>query len=210
MKGTPGEKEHSDRHMRSHHSSTGGKQFNKKVVSTAMSAQQQQRPVRTALFGRPQEASSSKHCSSGSFVSSCFSDNGLLSGRLLSGSIEKFVLGCTPVEAMSSSPKGPRQSADRSGTFTPVREADSPNAFRSTAQSCPAAFLSRQSTRSPSSPGYAGARFSEAPSPKVLPKPPVHWFDADESDIVSPAPCGFSGTCREMTNALKGLLKVQC
>ncbi|KAK2144075.1 hypothetical protein LSH36_788g02013 [Paralvinella palmiformis] len=51
---------------------------------------------------------------------------------------------------------------------------------------------------------YAGARFSEPPSPKVLPKPPTHWFVAGEK------PAQSLSSCVEMTNALKGMLKVQC
>ena len=51
---------------------------------------------------------------------------------------------------------------------------------------------------------YAGARFSEPPSPKVLPKPPTHWFAAGEQ------PGQTKSSCVEMTNALKGMLKVQC
>lgn len=65
----------------------------------------------------------------------------------------------------------------------------------------------RSSSKSPPTPAYAGAKFSEAPSPKVLPKPPVHWVATTSSSL--PTSCRV-GTCHEMTNVLKGLLKVQC
>ncbi len=46
---------------------------------------------------------------------------------------------------------------------------------------------------------YAGAKFNEPPSPKVLPKPPVHWFGNETT----------TGACTEMTSFLKVMLKVQ-
>lgn len=49
---------------------------------------------------------------------------------------------------------------------------------------------------------YAGAKFSEPPSPTVLPKPPVHWFSFEEV----PKP---PHSCSQITVALKGLLNVQ-
>lgn len=53
---------------------------------------------------------------------------------------------------------------------------------------------------------YAGAKFSDPPSPKVLPKPPMHWVISGRASSVS-----MSGarTCSEMTNVLKVMLKVQ-
>lgn len=68
----------------------------------------------------------------------------------------------------------------------------------------------RSLSKSPPTPAYAGAKFSEAPSPKVLPKPPMHWMDSTLTSILPPSSCRVGGTCREMTDALKGLLKVQC
>ncbi|XP_013383119.1 proline-rich nuclear receptor coactivator 2-like [Lingula anatina] len=47
---------------------------------------------------------------------------------------------------------------------------------------------------------YAGAKYNEPPSPKVLPKPPVHWFMNEENK---------PPRCDELTNHLKFMLKVQ-
>lgn len=49
---------------------------------------------------------------------------------------------------------------------------------------------------------YAGAKFSDPPSPKVLPKPPNHWFATGHQFP--------KHNCTEMSNVLKVMLKVQC
>lgn len=52
---------------------------------------------------------------------------------------------------------------------------------------------------------YAGAKFSEPPSPASLPKPPSHWT----SRFIITSCQRSSETCCSMTNHLKMLLNVQ-
>ncbi|XP_046384925.1 proline-rich nuclear receptor coactivator 2 [Ischnura elegans] len=49
---------------------------------------------------------------------------------------------------------------------------------------------------------YAGAKFSDPPSPAALPKPPSHWTTCAHM------PPGRSEKCVDMSNRLKFLLKV--
>jgi hypothetical protein len=64
---------------------------------------------------------------------------------------------------------------------------------------------------------YAGAKFSEPPSPKVLPKPPSHWFADDDSCDSSSSDSSvnenrdplMSSKCSEMAYQLKLMLNVQ-
>jgi len=60
-------------------------------------------------------------------------------------------------------------------------------------------------SRSPSPQGnaYAGPRFSDPPSPELLPKPPTHWTSFGSSVMTTP-----SGNCSDMSSQLKLLLKV--
>lgn len=87
--------------------------------------------------------------------------------------------------------------------------AGSPKTAEQYLKSLPHKSRGRMGRKSPSkspvqkaSPAYAGAKFSEPPSPKVLPKPPVHWMNADSSSRLW-------NNCAEMTNVLKVMLKVQ-
>jgi hypothetical protein len=54
-------------------------------------------------------------------------------------------------------------------------------------------------SNSPNSLVYAGARFNESPSPKVLPKPPLHWVGSPK--VVD---------CGAIECVLKVMLRVQC
>lgn len=69
----------------------------------------------------------------------------------------------------------------------------------------------RSTSNSPSNPefcgtapqvAYAGARFGDSPSPRLLPPPPLHWI----SGGMIPAP--VFGSCVSLTSELKTLLQV--
>lgn len=66
---------------------------------------------------------------------------------------------------------------------------------------------SRSTVESPSKnfPGYAGAKFGDAPAPHDLPLPPQHWIASENiqssSSLFSP--------CQDMATHLKAILQVQ-
>jgi len=182
MKENNGQKEHSERHTRSHQMAAGGRHY-RKVVSATVNGQ---RSAQTSLFGQAQQMLSTK--------SNVFTENML---AVVEDKHAHRVVDGAGSQSLQTTASAPVQSPDASRVVskTPPR--------------CSPAVSLRQSNGSPSSPGYAGAKFSEAPSPKVLPKPPNHWVDSSSS-LISPLSCRSASSCREMTDALKGLLKVQC
>lgn len=186
MKETQGQKEYSDRHTRSHQQMSAGGRHYRKVVSATMTAQ---RSARTSLFGQARQMLSTKPNAFAGNMSDCVEEK---HSRRVVGSA-----GAQGTDGFQGTVNTFVQSSQVSDTVC------------RTPQSCSPVASLRQSNRSPSSPGYAGAKFSEAPSPKVLPKPSNHWVDM-RSSILSPSSCRSASPCREMTNALKGLLKVQC
>lgn len=121
--------------------------------------------------------------------------------RYLSSSVgerENMLNGFVPLAATSGINGGIRNGS------SPIRLTDTSQqrqGLRESPSTC------RSKSKSPQSPAYAGAKFSDAPSPKVLPKPPMHWVD---TGLVPPTSCTAGTSCRAMTDALKGLLKVQC
>lgn len=51
---------------------------------------------------------------------------------------------------------------------------------------------------------YAGAKFHDPPSPKVLPKPPSHWMSGDRM-----SPQNTDNNCQNLTSHLKMMLNVK-
>jgi len=184
MKEVNGQREHSDRHTRSHQVAAGGRQY-RNMVSATMNGQ---RSARTSLFGQARQTLPTKP---------------KVAESMSAGVKEKRS------HRMVDGTESQRTHAFQSTTCAPVQSPDVSDVVCKTPPNCSQSTLLRQSNRSPSSPGYAGAKFSEAPSPKVLPKPPNHWV-VTGSSLLSPSSCRSASTCREMTDALKGLLKVQC
>jgi len=180
----PGQKEHCEQQIRSHLVAAGGRQFRKTVSSTMTG----QRSARTSLFGgqERQIQPTKTNMSAGSVLAGVEDKQ---SRRVLDG-----VQGTHGFQVIACSSDWQPDLSDM--------------VCRTPQSHSPAASL-RQLNRSPSSPTYAGAKFSEAPSPKLLPKPPNHWVNAAFS-FLPPSTCSSASPCREMTDALKGMLKVQC
>jgi proline-rich nuclear receptor coactivator 2 len=111
---------------------------------------------------------------------------------------------------LTSTKKGQRQQ-QRTGQQhqgPPSRGATPPNAPITPSRKNNNQRASPRPTSPPKSPSsmcaYAGAKFSDPPSPKVLPKPPIHWVSSSDN--------GFEMQGHhflEMTSVLKNMLKVQ-
>jgi len=136
--------------------------------------------------------------------------------------------GPSPVTISQSSPHRQRKGRSRDSTPSP-KNFTAANRINMNSPKEKAVVKSRvvTTTRSPSIPiplslpagfNYAGAKFSEPPSPKSLPKPPSHWFADDDScdSSASDSPCSsanedpfMSSKCSEMAYQLKLMLNVQ-
>jgi len=129
--------------------------------------------------------------------------------------------GPTSVGVFPTSPKRQRNSKSRDSTPSPKHHLMASNRMNTSSPKEKAALKSRVVTamRSPSIPipqplnfNYAGAKFSEPPSPKVLPKPPSHWFadeDSSSDSIIENRDPMMSSKCSEMSYQLKLMLNVQ-
>lgn len=100
--------------------------------------------------------------------------------------------------ATSDSRKSPATLGEHLSRNGLSRTSDAPNGLRSVPNSpfCP------ESRSAVTQGAYAGAKFGDSPSPRLLPPPPLHWI----SNGVLQTP--IFGSCLSLTSELKTLLQV--